>query len=348
MKRGMQIILSLITFLLCIGTAKAQEFSVESLLANQWFNAAMLFLLIFIICYVALKRVFQNPRNQANRSGMGLTIIISLVLGIAGSFSVIAKFGNIFQKFDWWIILVIFILILIITFALSKNKRASKIMLLFIIPLAWFIIGKDLLCPPKGVFSPTNCTIINVLMYILIIIAIILFLRALFKKSKEMGGWKQGIMEREPKEKKPRQPIKRRKWKWPKWRRKPKQPRPRPQPQPLPKPQPALPPGRKMKALPYYRKPPVPVVVRGPKPSSQKALPYNKQMKAINAPYQILPAPRKALPPGRKALPPGRKALPNLQKALPPGKKMLALPPGKKLKALPGPKKRKALKYKKK
>ncbi|MEM4702921.1 MAG: hypothetical protein QXP53_00315 [Candidatus Pacearchaeota archaeon] len=182
MKRGLfNLLTTLLISVLSLNSALAQPFSLTNLLSNEWFNAALLFLLVFAICFLVLKKVFA--------SSMGVAVIISFVLGVAGSFSIIAKYGLIFEKFDWWVVFIVFIIIVALLMLLSKRKKAATIMLLFVIPVAWFALGQEALCPPQGTLPSNACTFLNVLMGILILIALWMLIRTISKKVEEKGAW---------------------------------------------------------------------------------------------------------------------------------------------------------------
>ncbi|MCS7134384.1 MAG: hypothetical protein NZ889_00795 [Candidatus Pacearchaeota archaeon] len=176
MKRGFFL---LMVFVLSIKLASAQQISITNLLSNEWFNAGLLFLIIFVCCLIVLKRIF--------RASYGVAVIMSLILGIAGSFSIIAKYGLIFQKFDFWAFFLIFLIVLALVMLSSRTKRAGAIIFLFTIGIAWFAYGKEIFCPPKGTLSSNTCTLLNTIMGILILIAFALLLSAIFSRTK----WKQ-------------------------------------------------------------------------------------------------------------------------------------------------------------
>ncbi|MEM4641008.1 MAG: hypothetical protein QXW65_00590 [Candidatus Pacearchaeota archaeon] len=192
MKRGLVFfVLAAFIFISTTDLVSAQ-ISLTNLLSNEWFNAGLLFLLIFILCLLALKKVFS--------ASYGTALIISLILGIAGSFSIIAKYGLIFQKFDWWVLLLIALLIISLLMMSSRSKKAAAIIFLFTVSIAWFAFGQKVFCPPRGTLPSNACTLLNVLAGILFAIAFFMLLAALFKKSKEMGAW----VTRPPEPKKPK------------------------------------------------------------------------------------------------------------------------------------------------
>ncbi|MEM2018080.1 MAG: hypothetical protein QXI41_02075 [Candidatus Pacearchaeota archaeon] len=181
MKRGLVFfVLAAFIFISTTDLVSAQ-ISLTNLLSNEWFNAGLLFLLIFILCLLALKKVFS--------ASYGTALIISLILGIVGSFSIIAKYGLIFQKFDWWVLLLIALLIISLLMMSSRSKKAATIIFLFTVSIAWFAFGQKVFCPPRGTLPSNACTLLNVLAGILFAIAFFMLLAALFKKSKEMGAW---------------------------------------------------------------------------------------------------------------------------------------------------------------
>ncbi|UCD20687.1 MAG: hypothetical protein JSW08_02845 [archaeon] len=177
MKRGLFFIFVAV-FIFSIKFVSAQPTVVIS---NEWINAAILFVILFTICFVALKKVFH--------ASPGMAIVFSVIFGVAGSLSIIARYGVIFDRVDWWIVIIVVLILIAVLMQLSKHKSTSTVFLFFVIPIAWYGWGASALCPPRGTFSTSACTILNAVMGIILAIGVILLIRLFVKKGKEMGAF---------------------------------------------------------------------------------------------------------------------------------------------------------------
>jgi len=185
MKRGIVLVcLVLFLFAFTIHLASAQPAFVD-LISSDWFNAGLLFALVFVICFVVLKQVFH--------SNIGVAVVISVILGVAGSFSVIARYGTIFGNFDWVILALVVFIVAAFLASLSKDKKTSLTMFMFAVPVAWWAWGRGFFCAPRGTLSLNTCVIVDVVAGILIVIAIIQFLRALLAKRNELGPYRDAF-----------------------------------------------------------------------------------------------------------------------------------------------------------
>ncbi|MEM4702922.1 MAG: hypothetical protein QXP53_00320 [Candidatus Pacearchaeota archaeon] len=153
----------------------ADAVTIQEITQGFTFNWIVLFLVIFFVCWVVLQDIFHSTP--------GMALIISLVLGLAGSFGVLNTFGPIVPKLDVWVFLLLAGLIVFIIRIIFKGGQDTLISLLFFaIPLAWFIFIKEKVS--YGI--PSNfIIIIDVILGILLVVAIIIFFVSILKPKQK-------------------------------------------------------------------------------------------------------------------------------------------------------------------
>jgi len=169
MKRGL-IFAFLLMFILMISSAFAyngfgyEDISITELAQSEWVNAALLFVLIFAVCWWVLQSVFHSSKGAA--------FVISFVLGLAGSFGTIYYYGAIIPQVGWWVVALFIAVIIAILWHQLKGKGPFFWIALTSLSLLWLLGLRPRLCPYP--FPYIVCIILDALM-----IAIIIFI--LFK-----------------------------------------------------------------------------------------------------------------------------------------------------------------------
>lgn len=215
MKRGF--IVGLIALIFSISFVSAYDYngnfglpSISSLAQNEWFNAALLFILIFAFCWFILQQVFSTSKGAA--------FVASLVLGIIGSFGVIYFYGPIIARFGVWLLLAIVAAIILLLYFQFRDRGISILIILLVLSLAWLFYGRMQLCPPNGIFPNEVCIIIDTIAAIIAIVAVVrFFIWLIGRMARGHGGGERGFRQpRGPREPRgPRQPGFIRRW----WRR---------------------------------------------------------------------------------------------------------------------------------
>lgn len=190
MKRGF--IIGLLVLIFSISFVSAYDYngnfglpSVSSLAQNEWFNAALLFILIFAFCWFVLQQVFSTSKGAA--------LVASLVLGIIGSFGVIYFYGPIIAKFGVWLLLAIVAAIIMLLYFQFRDRGVSILIILFVLALAWLFYGRMQLCPPNGMFPNEVCIIIDTIAAIIAIVAVVrFFIWLIGRMARGHGGGEGG------------------------------------------------------------------------------------------------------------------------------------------------------------
>lgn len=149
--------------------------SIAEVAQNEWFNAGLLFLLIFAVCWFVLQQVFATSRGAA--------VTISIVLGIMGALGIVFFYGPILTRFgNWFIVLVLAAVVLLLFFQLKK-AGIGLIYILVALSLIWLLWAHRQFCPPYGTLFPRElCTFLDTIAIAIIIIAVIMFLIWLLRK----------------------------------------------------------------------------------------------------------------------------------------------------------------------
>ncbi|MEM4641009.1 MAG: hypothetical protein QXW65_00595 [Candidatus Pacearchaeota archaeon] len=170
----MKIKILLVFFVLAfVPLAYAQ--TIQELSQSFMFNLIVLFLVVFFVCWFVLKDVFSSTQGAA--------ILISLALALGGSFGVLSKYGPIVTKLDAWVFLLLVGLAIFVLKAILKPARDTAVnLILFAIPLAWFLFVKDRV----SYAIPSNLLkILDALLGIFLVIAILMFVLALLKPKEQ-------------------------------------------------------------------------------------------------------------------------------------------------------------------
>ncbi len=139
-----------------------EGFSLAALATNEWFNAALLFLLIFTICLFALQKVFRESRGAA--------IMASIVLGMLGSLGIIYYYGPIATKLAWWVIALFVVIILTGLYWQLRRRGPLTFIALLVLALVWFFYARQLLC--RGVLPHVVCVVLDAAAIVILIIAV--------------------------------------------------------------------------------------------------------------------------------------------------------------------------------
>ena len=183
------------------------DISISNLAQNEWVNAALLFLLIFAVCWFVLQQVFQRSPGAA--------FVVSFVLGLAGSFGVISYFGNIIPMIGWWVVALFLVIIFVVLWKQLRGKGITFFIILLAITLLWLMWLRPNFCPYN--FPHFICVVLDSAAIIIIIVAIFKFLIGLVE-------WLRGhkprwsYYEPEPREPRERRPRERRRWRLPRLR----------------------------------------------------------------------------------------------------------------------------------
>ncbi len=158
--------------------------SISDLISNEWFNAAVLFLLVFAVCWFVLLKVFSGSKGAA--------IIVSVVIALMGSMGTIYFYGLILPKLATWLVVAIFVAIaLILTYQLRRIGMAIWLVMAAV-ALFWLLWANKQLCPPLGFLPQEVCVILDTIAFALLIIIFIRLLAWLIKKVTGTIGMTRG------------------------------------------------------------------------------------------------------------------------------------------------------------
>ncbi len=203
MKRGILFIIFLFAFILISSSIYAYNgyssntfgdfdfgnLSPSELAQNEWVNAALLFLLIFTVCWFALQNFFGRSPTIA--------FVMSFVLGLMGSLGTIYYFGNIIPKIAWWVLALFIILILSLLWYQLKGRSMVFLFILLAISLVWILWLKNNVCYPYGPIPQQICIVLDAISIVLILITIIMILMALIRLRHRDYGAQRGYYPRE-------------------------------------------------------------------------------------------------------------------------------------------------------
>jgi len=168
------IILIVLTLVLTIPRASAL-LTIKDISESFSFNWVILFLVIFFACWIVLKDVFK--------SSQGAAIIISVVLAIGGSIGFLYKYGLIVPRLDLFVLLIIIGLIIFIIRSIAKKGQDNVVnILLFAIPVIWFIFIRDKV---TFLINPMVLNVLNGVFAIILVIGIILLVLSLIKPKEK-------------------------------------------------------------------------------------------------------------------------------------------------------------------
>ncbi|MCL6500672.1 MAG: hypothetical protein K6T16_01410 [Candidatus Pacearchaeota archaeon] len=167
------------------------DLSLAELAQNEWVNVALVFLLIFAVCWFVMQQVF--------RSSPGAAFVISFVLGVMGALGVLSMFGPIIPKVGWWVIALAIALLIAILWFQFKRRGSSFWIILLGIALVWLLWARNELCP--YILPHVFCVVLDAISIAILIVAILMFLIWLLKKLKGGGGGQWQPTVKPPREK---------------------------------------------------------------------------------------------------------------------------------------------------
>jgi len=142
--------------------------SVTTIAENEWFNAGLLFLLIFSITWFILQKVFS--------ASQGAALVISIVLALLGSTGIIYYYGAVAKYFSWWVLALAGLIILVLLYQQLKRQGTVFALILIALSLAWFLYGRANVCLGSAILPANACIIFDAIAAAFVVIAIIKFL----------------------------------------------------------------------------------------------------------------------------------------------------------------------------
>ncbi|UZE94219.1 MAG: hypothetical protein IB618_01450 [Candidatus Pacearchaeota archaeon] len=186
MKRGL-LLLSLLAFILLASSVLAyngyygpglfEGLTISELAENEWVNAALLFLLIFAVCWFSLQQVFHTSP--------GVAFVAAFVLGLIGALGAIYYYGPIIPRIGWLVVLLALAVIFAILWNQLRGKGKTFWVILLALSLVWLLWLRPQLCPYT--FPHIVCVVLDAIAIAIIIIAIFMFLIWLFNKLRKGG-----------------------------------------------------------------------------------------------------------------------------------------------------------------
>ena len=188
MKRGLiSLIIFLFAFIFLAGSVLAYNgygsnygFSISDFAQSEMVNVALLFILIFAVCWFVLEQVFHSSKGAA--------FIISLVLALMGSFGTIYYYGPIIPQVGWWVVALFIVVIGAIVWNQFRGKGPFFWIALVVSALLWLLWLRPQLCP--YIFPYMVCIILDALTIAIIIFAIFNFIIKQAFRSRERLGRK--------------------------------------------------------------------------------------------------------------------------------------------------------------
>ncbi len=152
--------------------------SISDLAQSEWVNAALLFVLIFAVCWFVLEQVFHTSKGAA--------FVVSIVLALMGSFGTIYYYGVIIPQVGWWVVGLFIAVILAISWQQLRKKGSLFWIILIALALLWLIWLRSQFCP--YIFPYMVCIILDVITIAIIIVILFKLLSKYITRSRERLG----------------------------------------------------------------------------------------------------------------------------------------------------------------